>query len=108
MSEKRPKVIIPDSQRAKPLTVTFDVSTETILRDAKNIIALEIARYSSKVNKNQFLTLQEARVVQGYIETLVKTQKEEREALESLNLANKSDAELIELVKKLTSGGTGT
>lgn len=103
MSEKRPK-IIPESQRTKPLTISYGVSTEEILRDAKNIIALEIARYSSKVNKNQFLTLQEARVVQGYIETLVKTQKEEREALDSLNLANKSDAELLELVKKLSGG----
>lgn len=97
MDEK--KRIIPKS--SVELQVITDPSIDQLISDAKNIIAIEIAKYSAKVRRNavqQFLSPQEARIVQGYMETLVKIQKEKREADDARDLANMSTEELIKLV----------
>ena len=43
----------------------------------------------------------EARIVQGYLESLVKIQREEREIADAQDLSSMSDVELLRLAKRV-------
>lgn len=76
-------------------------TVDILMNDAKSIIAAELAQYRTKVAKGLTLNLKEARVVQGYLDTLIKLQKEERENARHQDLSNLTDEELMELAVKL-------
>ena len=76
-------------------------ATELLLHDAKAIIGAELAYYRSKAVRGVTLDPKEARIVQGYLESLVKIQKEEREIAETQDLSTLSDTELLHLAKRV-------
>ena len=99
MTDKPKKRIIIPKRDEPSITVVND--TENLLNDAKMIIAAELARYRGKAMKGVSLDLKEARVVQGYLDSLTKLQKEEREHSRSQDLSNLSDEELVQLAQQL-------
>jgi len=72
-----------------------------LLHDAKAIIGAELAHYRSKAVRGVTLDPKEARIVQGYLESLVKIQREEREISETQDLSTLSDVELLHLAKRV-------
>jgi len=74
-------------------------NTDDLLNDAKMIIAAELAKYRTKAVKGVTLDLKEARVVQGYLESLTKLQREEREQARASDLSNLSNEELLQLAQ---------
>ena len=103
MSDDKPKrIILPPKKK----TVTLETSsiipaTELLLHDAKAIIGAELAHYRSKAVRGVTLDPKEARIVQGYLESLVKSQREEREIAETQDLSALSDTELMHLAKRV-------
>ena len=103
MTDEKPKrIILPPKKR----TVTLDISsiipaTELLLHDAKAIIGAELAHYRSKAVRGITLDPKEARIVQGYLESLVKIQREEREIAGTQDLSTLSDVELLHLAKRV-------
>ena len=96
------RIILPRKKR----TVTLETSsvipaTELLLHDAKAIIGAELAHYRSKAVRGVTLDPKEARIVQGYLESLVKIQREEREIAETQDLSALSDSELMHLAKRV-------
>ena len=103
MDDKKTKrIILPPKKK----TVTLETSsiipaTELLLHDAKAIIGAELAHYRSKAVRGVTLDPKEARIVQGYLESLVKIQREEREIAETQDLSALSDTELMHLAKRV-------
>jgi len=103
MTEDKPKrIILPPKKK----TVTLETSsiipaTELLLHDAKAIIGAELAHYRSKAVRGVTLDPKEARIVQGYLESLVKIQREEREIAGTQDLSALSDTELMHLAKRV-------
>ena len=103
MSDEKPKrIILPPKKK----TITLETSsvipaTELLLHDAKAIIGAELAHYRSKAVRGVTLDPKEARIVQGYLESLVKIQREEREIAETQDLSALSDVELMHLAKRV-------
>jgi len=103
MTDKKPKrILLPPKKR----TISLDNSsiipaTELLLHDAKAIIGAELAHYRSKAVRGVTLDPKEARIVQGYLESLVKIQREEREIADTQDLSTLSDVELLHLAKKV-------
>ena len=103
MTENKPKrILFPPKKK----TVTLETSsvipaTELLLHDAKAIIGAELAHYRSKAVRGVTLDPKEARIVQGYLESLVKIQREEREIAETQDLSALSDVELMHLAKRV-------
>ena len=103
MTENKPKrILLPPKKK----TVTLETSsvipaTELLLHDAKAIIGAELAHYRSKAVRGVTLDPKEARIVQGYLESLVKIQREEREIAETQDLSALSDVVLMHLAKRV-------
>ena len=103
MTENKPKrILLPPKKK----TVTLETSsiipaTELLLHDAKAIIGAELAHYRSKAVRGVTLDPKEARIVQGFLESLVKIQREEREIAETQDLSALSDTELMHLAKRV-------
>jgi len=103
MTDKKPKrILLPPKKR----TISLDNSsiipaTELLLHDAKAIIGAELAHYRSKAVRGVTLDPKEARIVQGYLESLVKIQREEREIADTQDLSTLSDVELLHLAKRV-------
>lgn len=76
-------------------------STVSMLDDALAIIGQQIELFRVKSGNSLRLDEKEARILQGYIKSLVDLSKEERERdkLDDV-LKNMTDAELIDLAKK--------
>jgi len=97
------KLILPPKHQ-KNIEVSDHIpSTDLLLHDAKLIIASELAHYRSKISRGSNLDLKEARVIQGYLDTLTKLQREEREAARQHDLSNLSDEELLQLANDVFS-----
>ena len=98
-----PRRIILPSKKKKVTLETSSVipATELLLHDAKAIIGAELAHYRSKAVRGVTLDPKEARIVQGYLESLVKIQREEREIAETQDLSALSDVELMHLAKRV-------
>ena len=103
MSDEKPKrIILPPKKRSVTLeTSSIIPATELLLHDAKAIIGAELAHYRSKAVRGVTLDPKEARIVQGYLESLVKIQREEREIAETQDLSALSDVELMHLAKRV-------
>ena len=103
MSDEKPKrIILPPKKRSVTLESSSIIpATELLLHDAKAIIGAELANYRSKAVRGVPLAPKEARIVQGYLESLVKIQREEREIAETQDLSALSDVELMRLAKRV-------
>ena len=96
------RIILPPKKRRVSLeTSSIIPATELLLHDAKAIIGAELAHYRSKAVRGVTLDPNEARIVQGYLESLVKIQREEREMAEAQDLSTLSDTELLHLAKRV-------
>lgn len=65
------------------------------------IIAAELSKYRSKALKGVSLDLKEARVVQGYLDSLTRLQKEEREHARAQDLSSLTDEDLLQLASQV-------
>ena len=103
MTKEKPKrIILPPKKRQVTLEHSSIIpATELLLHDAKAIIGAELAHYRSKAVRGVTLDPKEARIVQGFLESLVKIQKEEREIAETQDLSTLSDTELLHLAKRV-------
>jgi hypothetical protein len=98
------RIILPSKKKKVTLeTSSIIPATELLLHDAKAIIGAELAHYRSKAVRGVTLDPKEARIVQGYLESLVKIQREEREISEAQDLSALSDSELMHLAKRVLS-----
>ena len=96
------RIILPSKKKKVTLeTSSIIPATELLLHDAKAIIGAELAHYRSKAVRGVTLDPKEARIVQGYLESLVKIQREEREMSEAQDLSALSDVELLRLAKRV-------
>ena len=100
----------------KKLDITVVPTLDGLMNDALSIIGAELGQYKSKTKRGITLDLKEARAVQGYMETLVKLSRENREQARSEALEGLSDADLAQLAdevlqkdsKRLIKGNTGS
>ena len=101
--DREPKRILlpPKKKKVSLETSSIIPATELLLHDAKAIIGAELAHYRSKAVRGVTLDPKEARIVQGYLESLVKIQREEREIAEAQDLSSLSDSELMHLAKRV-------
>jgi hypothetical protein len=99
-SERKSKTIMPPKKESN-LNVIVTHGVDRLIDDAIGVIAIEISRYSSRVQKGITLTLPESRIVQGYIKALCELSKERREQESHQDLANMDDAALLALVQKI-------
>jgi len=96
------RILLPPKKKKVTLeTSSIIPATELLLHDAKAIIGAELAHYRSKAVRGVTLDPKEARIVQGYLESLVKIQREEREIADSQDLSTLSDVELLRLAKRV-------
>ena len=96
------RIILPSKKKKVTLeTSSIIPATELLLHDAKAIIGAELAHYRSKAVRGITLDPKEARIVQGYLESLVKIQREEREIADAQDLSAMSDSELMRLAKRV-------
>lgn len=73
-------------------------NVDEMIQDALRTIELEIIAYKTKVSKGQILEPREAKVVQGYVESLVKLQREARDSERDADLSQLSTEELLALL----------
>ncbi len=93
--EKKRHIVVPPNvkvSRAPQLLALID--------DAFSIIGAELTRYKSKTTKGMALDAKEARIVQGYVDSLTKMHREARESQKPEQLQHLSDEELLELAKQ--------
>lgn len=81
--------------------VSLVPSAPVLIEDALSVIATEIVKFKAKVHTGKSLDLAEARVLNGYIRSLVELCKEQREREDAMDLASKTDAEIVALVDQL-------
>lgn len=62
------------------LDVTIIPSKEALMAEALSIIGNDLAKYNAKTKRGITLDMKEARIVQGYIDSLTKLSKEDRES----------------------------
>lgn len=99
---KKRRIILPKkTNQVEPSEVVYVPTIERLLEDALSIIGCELAQYKSKSKKGITLDLKEARIVQGYVDSLTKAQKESREQARAHDLSNLSNEELLQLATEL-------
>lgn len=95
------RIVVPNAKPSQIVTSNIIPAAELLLHDSKCILAAELANYRAKVSKGITLDLREARIVQGYVDVLLKMCKDEREASRAEDLSNLSDEELLDLATKV-------
>lgn len=83
------------------LDVTIIPSKEALMAEALSIIGNDLAKYNAKTKRGITLDMKEARIVQGYIDSLTKLSKEDRESARAEDLSNLSNEELLQLATQL-------
>lgn len=99
MSESQiPKRTIVRTEVAIP--VVSESNMDPIINSALETIAIELDRYHKKATKDKSLDLKEARVVQGYLRTLVelKRQKQQQDPTDFTKL---KDDEILKIMGAL-------
>lgn len=99
------RLIIPDTTK-KSKELLADISAESVLDAALTIAATEVTRYQTKVAKGQSLDLKEARVIHGWIDSMLSVLREQREQTRAAKLENMSDEEMYALARKVLSDGS--
>jgi len=78
-------------------------TVDSLLKEALTVLASEISRYRAKSDRGSSLTLSEARVLNGYIKSLLDLSEEARERDKEQDLSNLSNEEMLELAGKFMS-----
>ncbi len=99
MSDAPKRTIIPH----KKVNVLLTPGVEGLLGNALRLIELQLVAFAHKVDKGQSLNSDEARILQGYIRSLVELSKEsrEREKNDTEDLSKMTDEQLLALVEQL-------
>lgn len=102
----RRRLVVQGSSDANALKPSLKQGTiipniDGLMQDAMIIVGQELSNYKRKVTNGISLDLKEARVVQGYMETLTKLSKEQRDAARSEDLSNLSNEELLQLATEI-------
>ncbi len=98
------KIILPKkTNQVQQSEVVVVPTIERLLEDALSIIGCELAQYKTKSKRGVTLDLKEARIVQGYVDSLTKAQKESREQARAHDLSDLSNEELLQLATQLAS-----
>ena len=86
-------------------------SVEGMINDALDTVQTEILRYKTKVARGQSLNPTEAKIMQGYIKSLVDLSKEDRERAREADLSELSTEDLLQHLngqqKRLPKGSSG-
>lgn len=102
MTEKtKRKIILPERKRGEISEVNVVPTLESLMSDGLAIIGSELAAYRAKSKRGVMLDLKEARVIQAYMDAVVKLSKEDRERARAEDLANLSDEELKQLASEV-------
>ena len=104
MANKKPvkRYIKPEPVSGTPTLV--QPSVQGLLDDALGVIGSEIVRLKLKAqaigkkDEPQGLNASEARMIQGYVKSLVELSRESRERSDDMDLANMDDEELLSLM----------
>ena len=89
--------IVPKTQVPKDLDTASNSYLESMIENAMDIVDSELIRYKNKASSGVFLDIKEARIVQGYMESLIKLSREMRESVKNSDFAEMSDGELARL-----------
>lgn len=87
---------------SEPNEVVTVPKLESLMTDALSIIGAELAHYRAKSKRGVTLDLKEARVIQSYMDALVKMSKEAREAARAEDLSDLTNEELLQLANEVT------
>lgn len=102
--ESKRRITLPERKAAAEVKIGLDdITPESVLRDALNTAAIEVARYRVKVGRGQALDLKEARIVQGWIKSMTDVMKEVREQEKSSKLEDLSNEELLALARRVVN-----
>jgi hypothetical protein len=100
-SPKRRIVLPKKYNQIEDKDVVMVPKLESLMTDALSIIGAELAHYRSKSGRGVTLDLKEARVIQAYMDSLVKMSKEAREQARAEDLSDLSNEELLQLATEL-------
>jgi hypothetical protein len=91
-----------------PVEISTVSKTSRILEDALTIISEQISTFKAISGRNNMLDEKQAKLLEGYIKSLVILSKEEREREKSEKdleaIANMSNEQLIEYLEKAKGG----
>lgn len=73
-------------------------SVDSMVADALQVVQTEILKFKSKVHQGRSLDVKEAKILQGYIKSLVELSREDRERARDADLSDVSDEELVRLL----------
>jgi hypothetical protein len=77
---------------------TIYPSVDAMVADALSVVETEILKYKSKVKQGRSLEPNEAKILQGYIKSLVDLSREDRERAKESDLSKLSTEELVQLL----------
>lgn len=101
------RLILPEKRTQALLKINpMDISVDTVLSDAMNCIAIEVATFRVKVGNGKGLEPKEARMLTGYVESLIKLKRELRETERESDINKLSNEELVLLARKVLTEGT--
>lgn len=87
--------------KSETTTISQPIKLETIINNGLAIIGSELANYRAKVDRGVMLSTREARIVQVYVDSLLKAARESREQARAEDLSNLSNEELLDLANQL-------
>jgi len=111
MDQRQPKrIILPGKDRPQAHVVAgpLDNTPESIISTAMQTVALEVTKLNLKVNRGSSLDPKEARILQGYIKSMVELSRELRERDRSDDLSKLSTEELAKIAEKMLKKEVGT
>jgi len=74
-------------------------NVDAMLEDALSILRTEIVQFKTKVQQGRALNPVEAKILQGYIKSLVDLSKEERDRAKDADLGDMTMDQLMELIQ---------
>lgn len=98
------KIIMPPKNRTAPVlkNITETANMDALIKDALAIVEKELVRFRHKTGvQDRALDLKEARVLQGYLKTLVDMSREQRDRVKDFDFEEMETEELINLLQVL-------
>ena len=97
------KIILPKPKPKSAIATQLEDSLglDMLIKDALHIVEAELVRFRAKTKNQRSLDLKEARVLQGYLKTLVELSREQRDRAKDFDFASMEVDELLELMKVL-------
>lgn len=108
--KKTPRIIIPSNPRPRS-TVTsgpLDNTPDSVISTALQTVAMEVTKLHIKVSRGTSLDQKEARILQGYIKSMVELSREQRERDRADDLSKLSTEELAKIAEKMLKQEAGT